>query len=267
MKTILLVSGLATAIVLPSASQSRVPADLRTAMQQRSVATARADAATWDRLTADSFTVVLGNGVALSKAQRLAQIKASHPDSVTPFQHETVQMNGNTTAVQRFQNQGAWVSLVWSKGPKGWRVTAAQVTPIEADSAATRQALEANNVRFSEAFMRGDASALASQYANDAVLMLSNAPAVEGGEAIKQAFMQFLSTVSVPAFKVVTHDVIISEDMAIERGTYEMTMHPKSGTGADVVDKGKYLTVWERQADGSWKIIRDISNSDLQPPK
>ena len=48
----------------------------------------------------------------------------------------------------------------------------------------------------------------------------------------------------------------------IERGTYQWTLHPKSGTGADVTDNGKYVTVWELQDDGSWKISRDISNSD-----
>jgi len=30
-------------------------------------------------------------------------------------------------------------------------------------------------------------------------------------------------------------------------------------------DKGKYLTVWQRQGDGSWKVVRDINNADTQP--
>ena len=30
-----------------------------------------------------------------------------------------------------------------------------------------------------------------------------------------------------------------------------------------VKDKGKYLTVWKHQPDGTWKIVRDINNSDL----
>ena len=259
--TVLLASAVAVFTAAPCASQF-VPADLRTAMQQRTVATAHADAATWDRLTADNFTLVQGNGAMFTKAQRLARIRATKPDSVRPFQHETVLMHGNASAVQRFENQGAWVLLVWSKERGGWRVAAAQVTPIEADSATVRQAIDANNARFTAAFIRGDASALAAEYANDAVLMLSNGPAVEGGDAIKQAFTQFLGGVSVPAFKLTTHDIVIIQDKAIERGTYEMTMHPKSGTGADIVDKGKYLTVWEQQPDGSWKIIRDISNTD-----
>lgn len=33
--------------------------------------------------------------------------------------------------------------------------------------------------------------------------------------------------------------------------------------GKATLDKGKFLTVWKKQADGSWKIIRDMYNSDL----
>jgi len=28
-------------------------------------------------------------------------------------------------------------------------------------------------------------------------------------------------------------------------------------------DKGKYLSVWKRQSDDSWKIERDISNTNI----
>jgi len=39
-----------------------------------------------------------------------------------------------------------------------------------------------------------------------------------------------------------------------------VTVTPKGGKLTH--DKGKYLTVWKKQADGSWKIYRDINNSD-----
>ena len=116
-------------------------------------------------------------------------------------------------------------------------------------------------------FKRGDAAGLASHYGDGAVVMLSNGPALEGTAAIKQGFTDFLSNVSVPNYQLTTHDIIINPYYAIERGTYEMTIHLKSGTAADVVDRGKYLTVRERQPDRSWKIIRDINNSDTPMPR
>lgn len=37
-------------------------------------------------------------------------------------------------------------------------------------------------------------------------------------------------------------------------------MQPKKGKEATEV--GKYLTVWHKQTDGSWKIFRDMNNAD-----
>ena len=263
MKTPAAVAALVAVLVVPCAGQSRIPAELQTAMKQRADALQRGDAATWDRLTADSFMVVAANGRLQSKADRLAQIKAGRPNGPSSAEHETVQMYG-TNAVQRFQStrDGIWVAFVWTKERSGWRVAYAQLTPITPDSAAVRHAIDADNARFSDAFKRGDAAAMATHYGEGAVVMLANAPAWDGTAAIKQGLTDFFSNVSVPNFQLTTHDVIVGPDYAIERGTYEMTIHPKSGTGADVNDKGKYLTVWELQQDGSWKIIRDISNSD-----
>src|SRR5256885_16700859 len=101
---------------MPCLSQSRVPADLQTAMKQRADALTRADAATWGRLTADNFVVVSGTGLLQTKAERLAQIKAGKPNGPSSVEHEAVQMYGNT-AVQRFQStrDGIWVAFVWTK--------------------------------------------------------------------------------------------------------------------------------------------------------
>ena len=52
-----------------------------------------------------------------------------------------------------------------------------------------------------------------------------------------------------------------SGDMVYSQGTYTMTMtNPK--TKKPMTDKGKYLTVFTKQADGSWKAIADTFNSD-----
>lgn len=268
MKTPTAVALLAALLVAPCLSQTPVPADLKTAMKQRAEALSRADAATWGRLTADNFVVVTGNGALQTKAQRVAQIKAGQPNGPSSVEHETVQVYGNT-AVQRFQStrDGIWVAFVWAKDSNGWRVTYAQVTPIIPDSASVRNAIDANNARFIESMKRGDAAATAAQYDSDAVVMLSGTTAWEGANAITQGFTALFNGATVPDFKLTTREVIIVAGAAIERGAYEMTTHPKSGPGADVVDKGKYLTVWAQQPDGSWKIHYDTSNSDNPPSK
>src|ERR1700691_3284581 len=50
-------------------------------------------------------------------------------------------------------------------------------------------------------------------------------------------------------------------DMVYTQGTYTMTLSdPK--TKKPVTDKGKFLTVYAKQPDGSWKVVADTFNSD-----
>ena len=55
-------------------------------------------------------------------------------------------------------------------------------------------------------------------------------------------------------------DVARSGDLGYTSGSYKMSF--KNAAGKSVSDKGKYLIVWKRHADGSWKVLFDISNSD-----
>jgi hypothetical protein len=50
-------------------------------------------------------------------------------------------------------------------------------------------------------------------------------------------------------------------NLAYDRGTYSMTVSHVGAASTD--DHGKYLTIWRKQADGSWKISRAMFNSDL----
>jgi len=52
-----------------------------------------------------------------------------------------------------------------------------------------------------------------------------------------------------------------SAEMAWVSGTYQLSMSDASGK--PINDRGKYLEVWEKQADGNWKCAADIWNSDL----
>jgi ketosteroid isomerase-like protein len=54
-----------------------------------------------------------------------------------------------------------------------------------------------------------------------------------------------------------------SGDVAYTYGTYDLSM--TGPDGRPVTDKGKYVTVYKKQADGSWKAAVDTFNSDLPP--
>jgi hypothetical protein len=115
--------------LLPSAGIAQAPSDLQEAMRQRTDAVINADAATWDRLTADDFTVVLASGTFLTKGQRLALLKTEKPRPRAALQQEQIKHYGETF-VRRFLGNRGWVLEVWTKGDDGkWRVAAVQVTP------------------------------------------------------------------------------------------------------------------------------------------
>ena len=142
----------------------------------------------------------------------------------------------------------------------------AAAKPAAADRAvAARAAIEKANAAFSEAMKRGDAAAAASNYAADAIVMMPNAPAMQGTAAITAGMSAMVKDMTIIVFVPKTESVIIAGDLAVETGSVQMTMKPK--TGPEMKDMGKDLTVWKHQADGSWKIIRDINNSDLPAGK
>ena len=129
------------------------------------------------------------------------------------------------------------------------------------DTATVKTAIEAANRRFLDAFKRGDRAGMVANYADDAIMMMPNEEAWRGRPGLDKGFGGFLSQMSFKDGAATTTDVMVAGDLAVETGTFWWTLQPKSG--AEIKDKGKYLTVWKRQADGSWKIVRDINNTDL----
>jgi len=129
------------------------------------------------------------------------------------------------------------------------------------NQAAVRHEIESMMARFDSAGVRGDTATLASFYAEDAIMMWPNLPAVRGHEAIAKGFGGMMSAMKLSALKLRTEDVIAVGDYAVETGTYDLTGQAKGAKASH--DVGKYLVLWKKQPDGSYKILRDISNSDL----
>jgi len=99
-------------------------------------------------------------------------------------------------------------------------------------------------------------------YADDAVVLPPNQPAVTNKDGIRNLWKGVLDTLIDISWKTTRVEVAKSGDMAVLTGTYEMTM--KDGSK----DKGKYCEVWQKKADGKWKVGIDMFSSDLpaQPP-
>jgi ketosteroid isomerase-like protein len=91
-------------------------------------------------------------------------------------------------------------------------------------------------------------------------MLVSNAPIATGKAALAKAIAQDFAGGTL-TWRGNKAGVARSGDLAYTSGTYEWILNDSSGKTAS--DKGKYLTVWKKEADGSWKVLYDMFNSDL----
>ncbi len=116
---------------------------------------------------------------------------------------------------------------------------------------------------FAAALNAGDLDGIMAGFTDDAVRMPPNAPAIIGKESIR-SLMQTNLEQNTYQLDNPPEEVQVSGDLAFARGTYTVTVTPKAG-GESIQREGKYLVIFQKQADGSWKIARDIWNSDNPP--
>ena len=113
---------------------------------------------------------------------------------------------------------------------------------------------------FMSTYNAADVDAFSGLFTEDAIRMPPNAPAIVGRQRIRENMITTFATFD-GEVTVNQEEVRFSGDFAITRGTWALTLTPKSG-GEAQSDVGKWLTMIERQEDGSWKIARNIWNSD-----
>jgi uncharacterized protein (TIGR02246 family) len=107
-----------------------------------------------------------------------------------------------------------------------------------------------------------DVDKFASYYTDDASVLMPNVPIINGKDNIKAALKPMLADPNFAlTFQSTRAEGSKGGDLVYTVGTYSMTMSgPKDKK--PVTDNGKYLTVFKKQVDGSWKAVADMINSD-----
>jgi uncharacterized protein (TIGR02246 family) len=137
-------------------------------------------------------------------------------------------------------------------------------TSTEAPSgSAALQAINRVREAHIAALNRGDADVFVAVFSKDAVQMPPNEPANLGSDAIRRWAQAFLNQFSTQ-FSLSVEELRMGSDWAFERGTYTIILRPRGGEALQ--DLGKYITIYQRQPDGSWKTARDIWNSNHRSP-
>ena len=127
--------------------------------------------------------------------------------------------------------------------------------------AADAQTIKDLDVQWSKTAEAHDVDGTVAYYSDDARVLPANAPMAADKQAIRADWAAELIPGSEISWQSNKVEVASSGDMAYVVGSYSMTM--KDAQGKPVMDHGKYTEVWKKQADGKWKVVADIWNSDL----
>jgi uncharacterized protein (TIGR02246 family) len=119
-----------------------------------------------------------------------------------------------------------------------------------------KRAIDKGNAQWSEGWAKGDAAMVAAIFAEDGVQLAGSGKIIKGPAQImerQKAAMQGAD----PGVRVTitTVNVWLDGDTAYETGKYKYVYTEKGKPG---MDEGRYVTIWKRQKDGSWKLSMDM---------
>ena len=111
----------------------------------------------------------------------------------------------------------------------------------------------------------GDLDHFMSLWADDAILMNPDTPAIFGREPIREYYGTMFEQFDIAVAIYGETEVQVSGDLAFSRGTGTLSVTPKSGGPTTLADS-KWLDILKKQADGSWKVYCDCVTNNA-PPK
>ena len=112
-----------------------------------------------------------------------------------------------------------------------------------------------------DAYDRLDVNKILSIYAEDATYLIENAEMLRGKEAIRKYFSQELP--EKVQFKRDVIDLKIEGNMAYEIANQIVTIQMKGQEPQTI--QNKFIHIWKKQKDGSWKVLIDMDNMRSKP--
>jgi uncharacterized protein (TIGR02246 family) len=136
--------------------------------------------------------------------------------------------------------------------------------PPPPDVAKVRKDIEAITEKAEQELLKGILDTTMAAYADDAVSLPNNEPMLKGKKALREHAQQMMAMgVKFTNVAFTTMDVQVSGSFAYEIGTYKMAIQIPGLP--EMTDEGKYVTIYERAADGTWKIKVETWNTNRQP--
>lgn len=142
-------------------------------------------------------------------------------------------------------------------------LTGCSQSPAPDRRAADAQALGDGEVAaFTKDWSGKDADRIAAHYTDDGNLMVPNSPTMTGKAAIGKVMKDVLTDPNWSlALQPVQVEVSKGGDFGYTRGTYVLTA-TNPATRKAVTEKGRFIAIFRKEADGSWKAVEDINNAE-----
>ena len=123
---------------------------------------------------------------------------------------------------------------------------------MTADSTAIAQALDA----YVAAVRANDLARISAAWVDDAVYINVGMPTIRGRAAFDSFLQRAFNGRRVTGMSVSVDEITASGDIGYLIASYSQTF--KLDTGSVEIARGRFVVVWRRQADGSWKIARAL---------
>jgi ketosteroid isomerase-like protein len=134
------------------------------------------------------------------------------------------------------------------------------------DSAEARHAIDSLNARLVAFYSAGQADSAAQIFAQDVWAMPPNSPPIVGCDSLR-SYQTKVFGAGKWQFDLKTDDVAVADSLATERGHY--TLKVTAGPQAmypSFEDRGNYLVLWRKDADGHWRQVWEAKVSTVPLP-
>jgi ketosteroid isomerase-like protein len=138
--------------------------------------------------------------------------------------------------------------------------SADSVKTANSSDVAARASVDSVSGRLFAALRSDNADSLMALTADDIAIMPPNEAVLRGKPAVRAWYDAFVKQMHTSSLTTSNREVFVSQDYATEIAQFEWTLKSVEG-GPAVVDRGSYMQVWHRQADGKWMFFREVWNS------
>jgi len=128
-----------------------------------------------------------------------------------------------------------------------------------------KKQIEGMGDKLVKATIAGDVETIFSFYTDDIISMPNYGEMIKGKEALKKNDEEMRKAgFEIHSMNFTILDIWSCSDLVYEIGKYGISL-TLPGVPQPVADNGKYLTIWQKQSDGSLKIKIEMWNTDVNP--